>query len=62
MSTCEKLIARLDTEKKEANELLMNATDPNKAMDLHNQVEALGKQLEEAESRWLELHQELEGE
>jgi len=62
MSTCEKLIARLDTEKKAANELLMNATDPNKAMDLHNQVEALGKQLEEAESRWLELHQELEGE
>ncbi len=62
MSTCEKLIARLDGEKKAANELLMNATDPKKAMDLHNQVEDLGKQLEEAESRWLELHQELESE
>uniref|UniRef100_A0A7C2JXU3 ABC transporter ATP-binding protein n=1 Tax=Schlesneria paludicola TaxID=360056 RepID=A0A7C2JXU3_9PLAN len=61
LSTIEKAIARLDDQKRVANEQLMTATDPDEALRLHNEVEALSIQLTEAENRWCQLQAELEG-
>ena len=40
----------------------MTATDPQEALRLHNEVEALSAQLTEAEDRWCQLQAELDGE
>ena len=37
----------------------MSATDPKEAMRLHNEVEELAKQLNDAEERWCVLQEEL---
>ncbi len=59
VSTLEKLIARLDEQKKTANEKLMQSTDPNEAMKLHEEVESLSAQASEAEEKWCALQEEL---
>ena len=59
ISNIEKKIARLDGEKRELNEQLLSTTDPEQAMKLHEQVEAIGGDLDQAEQRWLELQEEL---
>ncbi|MEL7335515.1 MAG: ABC transporter C-terminal domain-containing protein, partial [Planctomycetota bacterium] len=51
----EKRIAKLDDEKKQLNQQLMNETDPDAAMKLHDQVQEITQQLESAEERWMEL-------
>lgn len=51
----ERKIASLDEEKKTLAEQLLTTTDPKDALDLHNSVEALAKQLELAEEEWLSL-------
>ena len=61
MSNLERKIARLDEQKREANQLLMETTDPEKALRLHQEVTATTEELGAAENRWLEL-QELLGE
>jgi ATP-binding cassette, subfamily F, member 3 len=55
----EKTIARLDEQKKLANSQLMSSTDSKEALRLHNEVEELTKQLNEAEERWCALQEEL---
>ncbi|MBI1345195.1 ATP-binding cassette domain-containing protein [bacterium] len=59
VSAIEKTIARLDEQKREANAKLLQSTDANEALRLHNEVESLGSQLTEAEERWCELQSEL---
>lgn len=59
VSTLEKSIARLDAQKKEIKEQLMNASDQVEAMRLHNEVTSLTSQLDEAEERWCQLQEEL---
>ena len=59
ISTIEKTIARLDAQKRETNDRLMNTTDAKESLKLHNEVEALAKELETAENRWCELQEEL---
>ena len=61
LSNLERKIARLDEQKREANQLLMETTDPEKALRLHQEVTATTEELGAAENRWLEL-QELLGE
>ncbi len=51
----EKLVAKLDQEKKELNEQLLNCTDASEALVLHDDFSKVSEQLEEAETRWLEL-------
>lgn len=51
----ERNIARLDKQKKEANDLLMSTTDPKRALELHNEFTTISSQLSEAEDRWCEL-------
>ncbi|MDX1946108.1 MAG: ABC-F family ATP-binding cassette domain-containing protein [Pirellulaceae bacterium] len=63
MSNLERAIAKLDEQKRDANRLLLAATDPDEALRLHNQVADLTEKLTEAEEGWLQLQQELgEGE
>jgi ATP-binding cassette subfamily F protein 3 len=59
MSTIEKTIARLDAQKKQSSALLLECTDAREALRLHNEVESVGKELTEAEERWLVLQEEL---
>jgi len=59
MSNLERNIARLDEQKKQANNQLMNATDPAEALRLHNEVSGLTTQLAEAEDRWCVLQEEM---
>ena len=60
LSTIEKTIARLDDQKKQSNNLLMNCSDAKEALRLHDEVTALTTQLDEAEERWCELQAEME--
>lgn len=55
----EKKIARLDDEKKELNAKMLNTADAEAAMELHNKIESLQKELAETENTWYELQVEL---
>lgn len=55
VKSIERKIARLDDEKKALNEQLLQATDPDAALELHQQIESLGQELSAAEEEWLEL-------
>lgn len=59
MATLERVIAKLDEQKREANRLLLAATDPAEALRLHNQAADLAEKLTEAEEGWLRLQEEL---
>ncbi len=54
----EKKIAKLDDEKRELNAKMLNETDPQEAMRLHQAIEKLNQELVETEERWLELSEE----
>ena len=60
MTNLERTIARLDDQKRQANDQLMTATDPAAALKLHNEVTALITQLAEAEDRWCQLQEEID--
>jgi ATP-binding cassette subfamily F protein 3 len=55
----EKAIARLDGQKKELHAEMLDTADATKALDLHNQINALQVELSAAEERWCELSEEL---
>ncbi len=59
ISTLEKTIAKLDDQKKQLNAQLMNETNAKESLRLHNEVEAVGKQLAETEDRWCQLQEEI---
>ncbi len=56
ITNVERKIARLDEQKRELSAQLLNATDPQEAMRLHNEVESIAGELTEAEERWCELN------
>jgi ATP-binding cassette subfamily F protein 3 len=60
ISTIEKTIARLDEQKRNANSRLLESTDPDEALRLHNEVTDLSAQLAAAEERWCKLQEEVE--
>lgn len=59
LNTTEKLIARLDGEKKKLNEEMLNTADAKKAMQLHEEITKIAAQLTEAEDKWVALSEEL---
>ncbi len=59
ISTTEKLIAKLDGEKKEVNALFLAATDVKESQKLHEQLTEVTEKLTAAEERWCELQEEL---
>lgn len=60
MSNLERTIQKLDAERKGLNDKLMSTTKADEAMKLHQEMEAIAKQLSEAEERWCELQAEVE--
>ena len=60
INNLEKSIAKLDQQRKETHEQLMNATDTQSALKLHNELEKISGELEAAEMRWAELQEQLE--
>ena len=60
MTALERTIARLDDQKRQTNEQLMQTTDPADALRLHNEVTSLASQLSESEERWCRLQEELD--
>lgn len=56
ITNIERKIARLDDQKRELNEQLLTTTDPDDALRLHNEVEAITEELAQAEERWCELN------
>ncbi|MEQ9406669.1 MAG: ABC-F family ATP-binding cassette domain-containing protein [Fuerstiella sp.] len=55
----EKQIARLDAQKKELNAEMLNTSDADKAMELHNQINTIQVELSEAEEKWCEMSEDL---
>ncbi len=60
IATIEKMIARLDEQKKKAAGQLLETCDAAESLRLHNEVTALTTQLAESEERWCQLQVELE--
>ena len=56
----EKTIAKLDLQRKQLNEQMMQATDPKEAMRLHEELTKVTSDLESAETKWAELQEQLE--
>lgn len=54
----ERKIARLDDQRREISSQLLSTTDPEEALRLHHEVEALSRELSQAEDRWCELQEE----
>ncbi len=55
LKNLEKKIARLDDEKKAINDKLLQETNPQEAVRLHEQMSKIAAELVEAEERWVEL-------
>jgi ATP-binding cassette subfamily F protein 3 len=55
VSNIERKIAKLDDQKRELNSQLLQTTDPDEALRLHNELTEVTKELEQAEERWCEL-------
>jgi ATP-binding cassette, subfamily F, member 3 len=53
----ERKITKLDGEKKELQRQLLQETDPQRALDLHEKIESISSELQEAERQWLELNE-----
>ena len=61
IKTVERSISQLDEQKRALNEQLLVSTKADEALRLHNEVAALTTQLAEAEDRWCQLQEEIEG-
>ncbi len=55
LTNLERKIARLDEQKRELQAQLLNSTDPQEALRLHNELAAVTQDLSSAEERWCEL-------
>ena len=60
MQNLERKIAKLDTDRKAANDKFLLTTDANEAVALDTEIKSLGDQITEAEEGWLALNNELE--
>jgi ATP-binding cassette subfamily F protein 3 len=61
LRTLERTIAQLDEQKRALNAQLMQSTDANEALRLHKEAETVTARLAEAEDRWCQLQEEMEG-
>ena len=59
LTNLERTIAQLDEQKKQTNSQLLQTSNPDEALRLHNEVTALAAQIAEAEDRWCQLQEEL---
>ncbi|HZZ70859.1 MAG TPA: ABC-F family ATP-binding cassette domain-containing protein [Pirellulales bacterium] len=59
IANIERVIARVDEQKRQTNARFLEATDPDESLRLHTEVADLTRQLSEAEERWCQLQEEL---
>lgn len=59
INSLEDKIARLEEEKHNFEQRLLEQRDADEALRLHNEMESVADELSEAEKRWYELHEEL---
>ena len=59
IGTLERSIAKLDAEKRSANEAMLATTDPAEALRHHTAMTAAAEKLAAAEERWLELQEQV---
>jgi len=59
IGTLERSIAKLDAEKRAANEAMLATTDPAEALRHHTAMTAAAEKLAAAEERWLELQEQV---
>jgi ATP-binding cassette, subfamily F, member 3 len=59
LTNLERTIAQLDEQKKQTNSQLLQTSNAEEALRLHNEVTALAAQIAEAEDRWCQLQEEL---
>ena len=60
LSAIERKIAQLDEKKNTINEKFLKATSPDKAQELHEEMQPLVDEIGELEIRWMELYEFLE--
>ena len=58
IASLEKAVARLDAEKQKKRTLMEAVTDPEEAMKLHSELQAVEKELAATEDQWLSLQEE----
>jgi ATP-binding cassette subfamily F protein 3 len=61
MKTLERTIAQLDEQKRALTAQSLEPTGADEALRVHNEVIAVTAQLSEAEERWCQLQEELDG-
>ena len=61
MKNLERTIAQFDEQKRALNARLMETTDADEALRLHQEAETVTGRLAEAEDRWCQLQEEVEG-
>jgi ATP-binding cassette subfamily F protein 3 len=59
-ATLERTIARLDERRRELNAKMLETTDPDEALRLHNEISEIAAQLKPIEDRWCELQETVE--
>jgi ATP-binding cassette subfamily F protein 3 len=59
IGTLERAIAKLDAEKRAANEAMLATTDPAEALRHHTAMTVAAEKLSAAEERWLELQEQV---
>ena len=59
INNVERKIARLDDQKKTLTKQMLETTDADEAMKLHEEIQDVSQQLEDAENRWVELQDEI---
>ncbi len=60
LTSLERTIERLDARTREVKEKLLNTTDADEAMRLHEELTSIASELTPAEERWCEVQAELE--
>jgi ATP-binding cassette subfamily F protein 3 len=55
LKNIERTIRGLDAQRTAINDQLMQSTDPQEALKLHNEIKAIEMEMGKAEERWLEL-------
>jgi len=54
----ERKIKKLETDKKALNDEIMQCSDPGKALELHEKIQAIATEVTELEDQWLEMTEE----
>ena len=58
IAAIEKTVARLDADKRDKKQRMVEVTDPEEALHLHSAIQKVEKELADAEESWLLLQED----